>query len=52
MLQIAGTLCAHYTMLLVGIIQGFSAILLPQLKTTDKYKDLTEDETSWIGMKF
>ncbi|XP_028140608.1 facilitated trehalose transporter Tret1 isoform X1 [Diabrotica virgifera virgifera] len=42
-------ICAHSTSISIGICQGYSAILLPQLKESEKYKDLSPDETSWIA---
>ncbi|KAG5875775.1 hypothetical protein JTB14_014305 [Gonioctena quinquepunctata] len=42
-------LCAHSVSLSIGICQSYSAILLPQLKESEKYQNLTDDETSWIA---
>ncbi|CAH1115304.1 unnamed protein product [Psylliodes chrysocephalus] len=42
-------ICAHSVSISIGICQGYSAILLPQLKESENYKDLTQDETSWIA---
>lgn len=41
--------CAHSVSISIGICQGYSAILLPQLNETEKYSSLTEDEKSWIA---
>ncbi|XP_056633408.1 facilitated trehalose transporter Tret1-like isoform X1 [Diorhabda sublineata] len=42
-------ICAHSVSISIGICQGYSAILLPQLNETEKYRSLTEDEKSWIA---
>ncbi|CAH1118681.1 unnamed protein product [Phaedon cochleariae] len=41
--------CAHSVSISIGISQGYSAILLPQLKVSPEYKNLTAEETSWIA---
>ncbi|CAG9861999.1 unnamed protein product [Phyllotreta striolata] len=42
-------ICAHSVSISIGICQGYSAILLPQLKKSPKYMNLTSDETTWIA---
>jgi hypothetical protein len=33
----------------VGIVVGYSAILIPQLEAPDSEIPVTKEETSWIG---
>ncbi|XP_023013758.1 facilitated trehalose transporter Tret1 isoform X2 [Leptinotarsa decemlineata] len=47
--MVIAVICAHSVSISIGICQSYSAILLPQLKVSEKYRNLTEDETSWIA---
>ncbi|RZF41842.1 hypothetical protein LSTR_LSTR005304 [Laodelphax striatellus] len=45
---VAATIAAHTTSISVGMCQGYSAVLLPQLKE-DSYVNITTEEESWIA---
>ncbi|KAF2905475.1 hypothetical protein ILUMI_00701, partial [Ignelater luminosus] len=40
--------CAHSVSISVGICQGYSAILIPQLVVSDDF-DITSEESSWLA---
>nr|CAI5847893.1 unnamed protein product [Callosobruchus analis] len=42
-------ICAHSVSISIGIVQGYSAILLPQLKESRQFSNLSTEETSWIA---
>lgn len=46
--QAVAAFCAHSVSISIGICQGYSAILIPQLQTSNKMH-VTTDETSWLG---
>lgn len=45
---IIAVFCVHSVSISIGICQGYSAILLPQLNKSNEY-DLTAEEMSWIA---
>lgn len=51
LLQTLAAFCAQSLSISIGFTQGYSAILLPQLQDdkSEQFKDLTDDELSWIG---
>lgn len=47
-LQVAATIAAHTNSISVGMCQGYSAVLIPQLEAAN-YAHITHDDASWIG---
>ncbi|XP_050315674.1 facilitated trehalose transporter Tret1-like [Anthonomus grandis grandis] len=41
-------ICAHSVSISIGITQGYSAIWLPQLRTTGNF-DITDEQSSWLA---
>jgi len=48
-MQVAATVAAHGNSVSVGMCQGYSAVLLPQLQQDGSQLMVTDDEASWIG---
>jgi len=48
-MQLAATVAAHGNSVSVGMCQGYSAVLLPQLQQDGSQLMVTDDEASWIG---
>ncbi|KAJ1528408.1 hypothetical protein ONE63_006822 [Megalurothrips usitatus] len=46
---VLATLAAHSNSISVGLCQGYSAILLPQLQDKDSKLDISEQDASWIA---
>nr|CAD7596399.1 unnamed protein product [Timema genevievae] len=46
---IAATVAAHGNSISVGLCQGFSAVLIPQLMNSTSTIQITEEESSWIA---
>lgn len=51
-LQVAATVAAHLNSISVGMCQGYSAVLLPQLTSHASPLQVSNDEASWIGEKY
>lgn len=49
-LQLAATVATHVNSVSVGMCQGYSAVLLPQLEDSNSSIQVNTDEASWIGM--
>lgn len=47
--QVLATLAAHSNSISVGLCQGYSAILLPQLQDKGSKLVVSEQDASWIG---
>nr|CAD7428989.1 unnamed protein product [Timema monikensis] len=47
--SIAATVAAHGNSISVGLCQGYSAVLIPQLMTSTSTIQITEEESSWIA---
>lgn len=48
-MQVAATIAAHGNSVSVGMCQGYSAVLLPQLQQNGSQLMVTNEEASWIG---
>ena len=48
-MQVAATVAAHGNSVSVGMCQGYSAVLLPQLQQNGTQLMVTAEEASWIG---
>lgn len=47
--QVAATIAAHGNSVSVGMCQGYSAVLLPQLQQGGSQLVVTDEQASWIG---
>lgn len=49
MFQVFASIAAHSNSISVGLTQGYSAVLLPQLTSPTSNIFVSKEESSWIG---